>query len=329
MTPLAWWRVFALLRRLVRPGSPLPASVAVARDLEAGGVAYDLYAPRRDGRGLVVAVHGATLNGRKDVRLEHFAGVLAGSGMTCAVPTLPGLGSLSLAGSDVAELAGFAIAVPWGHRGPLGLIGFSWGGSVALLAATWPSLAPRLSWVITMGAYHDLASLLEKLGNVPEPSLERPQWDGWAYARLAEVYRRRVELSMSESEGEALAQVLCAWCDALQAEAKRQALAAFRARLERLRGCPDETRRPEELAALSPRGHLSGLDCPVSVLHDPEDDLVPVNHAHRLLAELTSSAPGYRHRLLVTPLLGHVMARRPPSPIELVALARAVRPLVD
>lgn len=311
-------RAAALLARLAGGGGG--GAAPEARPL--GEVACDWYRARGRRRATVVALHGVTVNGKDDRRLQAFGRALAVSGATVVVPTLPGLASLRWDAADLTAI-GTAIetATASGHRAVV--VGFSHGASLGLLAAA--RAGERVGRVLCFGAYHSLSRVAASLRALPEPRSERDCEDV-VYAQLVEARRRADELGLPEAVRAAADDLLRRYCSEASALEK---LRFFREHLRPL----GLASRPESgaeaaAAALSPEGNLAGLSCAVDLVHDPDDLLVPASEADALLAELDRAAPGHRHRLLVTRLVRHVSGVASLRPGEALRLVEMMAPLV-
>lgn len=325
MSLTGFGRLAALLARLGRsPATRPPPRILEERDLSARDRAtYDLYRPRREPLGTVIAVHGVTTHGRTEPRLVHFARCLALSRVACVVPTLPGLTDCTPRTGDIDDLeaVGRDAETRTGQRP--GLIGFSFGGSYALLAA--PRLAPR--FVLTFGAYASLARVFEAAASAAEPTSDKA-WDELIYLHLASAYQHRDTLSLPPEVTSAARSLLERYCHEATLDEKR---AFFEAHLR-----PRDVVRhglqhsdPGLLAALSPAGNLDGLTCPTSLLHDRDDAIVPADQAESLHAELERVAPDAVHQVLVTRMLSHVSPGDVLRVGELRRFARALAPILE
>jgi acetyl esterase/lipase len=275
------------------------------------GTRLDLYADRGGPpEATFVAVHGMTIRGARDHRLVHFARCLARSGIACAVPTLDGLAGGLHDPADIDRLADAIEAAAGSAQGRVGLVGFSTGASYALVAAARPDVAPRVSFVLSFGAYHDLESCYRSFEATRIDEAKDDQvWDDLYYLHLLLAFQGGDALGLSGGERAEIEDHLGRACSGSTIAEKR---AFFDRRLRAL----DLTARarslldPEVGRRLSPAGKLGGLRCPVSLIHDEADTLVPSEQSVRIDEELRVSAPDLRRRLLVTGLLSHVDLRR-------------------
>ena len=138
---------------------PFASGVSVHRVDIAPGPPADLYLPSRRARGIVL-VPGATTRGRKDPRVIRLARSLAGARRTVLVPELA-LYRRVFEAADVEAIVRAAQALEDRTGGKVGLLGFSYGGSLALLAAQDARIVARLEFVATFGAYADLLHVVQ------------------------------------------------------------------------------------------------------------------------------------------------------------------------
>lgn len=301
-------RLGLLASRIARPHTERPhPNVVVERDRRsASGAVHDRYQPRTGARATVVAVHGVTVCGKDHPELRHFARCLAATGVTCVTPTLPGLSSMRFDPLDISLLSALIRDVAPEHGRPVVLVGFCYGASTSLLAAARPEAADRVRALIAVGAYHRLETVVEGyLAAGDPPPGDEGALEDRIYRDMILAYRHRDRLGLADDVATELTDLLGRYCCGSTGHEKRRfherhlrgldLLATDRMRLD-----------PAALDALSPAGKLAGLRCPVGLVHDPADRLVPVSEAGRLHRELRALPGGARHRLLVTPLMSHV-----------------------
>ncbi|MBW3630379.1 MAG: hypothetical protein KY464_13920 [Gemmatimonadetes bacterium] len=126
-------------------GQPIPCTV---------------YRPRRSGRypGWVV-LHGITVPGRAHPSLQRFARALAESGGVVLVPEIDSWRELRVdpAGADdaIASAARHLERAPGVKPGGVGVVGFSFGATQALVTATRPELQDAIRAVVGFGGYCD------------------------------------------------------------------------------------------------------------------------------------------------------------------------------
>jgi hypothetical protein len=320
-------RVAALMLRVAR-GSHPPEGRAVREDRDLSspaGLACDGYAPPGPPRAVVVAVHGATVNGKDDHRLQHFAWSLARSGVLCLVPTLPGLSRFEWNPSDVDLLGAFVRAASADAGRPVALCGFSYGGSYSLIAAAAPDVAPSVRAVVAFGPYGSFDRVFDRYF-VTRNDLPRSDddWDNKVYLAAFAAWKRGAEAGLPAETVEASLDLLRRYCDLPGTAEKRRffedrlagadLIALVHAHLDR-----------EALAALSPEARVAGLRCPVSIVHDRSDSLVVPWESASLFACLPPPPAGTRHRRVRTSLLSHVSLS---GAVDLPGVARLLTALV-
>lgn len=303
-------RLAGLLGRLsAGPDDCVPsADVEERLDCRFPGVRapVDVYRPRRSPERTVIAAHGVTMLGNRDPRLIHFARSLARSRVTCLVPSLPGLSDCRWEREDVDVLEEVATSVHGETDGPVGFIGFCYGASYCLVAAARPSVAPHMSFVLAFGAFHSLGELFAEYPCEP-PASDAPatDWDAHIYRRLVLAHQVGPSALGSRGQPEDVISMLQRYCHEAPDEEKRAFFDRYLADLDVAR-LQDSVADTATYAALSPAGQLDGLRCPVSLVHDTHDTIVPAAHSQRLYEDLQRLAEPRQDTLLVTELLSHV-----------------------
>ncbi len=136
---------------------PLARSVEVRERQLAPSVVGDMYSGGEDAP-VLLFVPGATRRGRDDTRVVRAATALASANRRVFVPELA-LYDRSFRQSDIDRLARAMDALS--SDGPIGVVGFSYGGSFALIAAVEAGTAANISYIATFGAYFDLVNLIQ------------------------------------------------------------------------------------------------------------------------------------------------------------------------
>lgn len=142
-------------------GGPLlrPWARSVERSEDnAGGVVVDRYFSRA-GAPRILLLPGAARAGRDDERVVSLASSLAAAGREVVVPELS-LFSEVLDVDDLDRVVQAAVSLCRTDDG-LVLMGFSYGGALALVAAADERLAGCIDLVATFGAYADLVGVLQ------------------------------------------------------------------------------------------------------------------------------------------------------------------------
>ncbi len=170
-----------------RPGTVAESLVHYRR----GGEQLEatLYQPKRGGGhpGWVI-LHGLAHTGRHHASLQRFARAVAASGAAVMVPDIPEWRRLRVAPAvTVPTIQAAVLALnerPEVERGRVGLIGFSFGATQALVAAADPRLEGHLRGIAAWGGYRDLHRLF-RFG-----LLGRHELDGRQYRTAPDPYGR-------------------------------------------------------------------------------------------------------------------------------------------
>lgn len=292
------------------------------------GTVFDIYRHRRKKRGIWVLVPGLTVNGGKDPRLINFAYTLARGGVTCVVPTLAGLAACRWETGDLEALVEVIAAASGDNGETVGLMGFSFGAGYCLVAAGREEISRRVRRVIGFGGYHSMARLFEGYGEMSdrEPNSEI-EWDDIIYRRLALLYGYGEASSFPPGVWEEMGSLLRRYCADAPLEEKRGFYDRYLRGVD-ISGVIREAVKPGVFRALSPAGNMGGLRCPVTLIHDRDDGVVPLAHAEGLFSELRGLPRPGRHRLVVSSLLSHVSPARIPNIPDVIRFARAMAPVL-
>ena len=139
-------------------------SIEITYDRNGAALPATIWGPHRCSRlpGWVM-LHGLTFTGREHPSLERFARALAAAGMRVLVPDIPEWRSLHVAPAITHETIRAAVRTlqdrPDVDPQRIGLIGFSFGATQALVAAADPTVSARLRGIAAWGGYHDVRSL--------------------------------------------------------------------------------------------------------------------------------------------------------------------------
>lgn len=303
-----------------------------------------------------VVLHGITRPGRHHPTLLRFVRALAGSGAVVLVPEIPEWRALHLAPERALGTLRGAILSLAGRRetapGRIGAMGFSFGVSAVLAAASDPSLAKHLGGVAGFGGHCDLERTLRFL------FLGEHEWKGRTYLGDPDPYGRWVVggnyLDQVPGFGEAtdVAEALLelareagdlqvgAWEGHLDPLKERLLLQVDPSRRELFRALapPAGERTPRELSeilspALSltarettplfePSGYVGRITVPVRLMHGKEDRLIPFSESLRLR---DAFPPGADVQVYLTGLFAHSQRHRGKGAAELGEQLRFLR----
>src|SRR4051812_17125618 len=248
----------------------------------------------------IVLLHGVHPLGVEEPRMVSFARALSASGVTVFTPPVKELADFRISPASIPTigLAAQALHHQVG-RGPVGVIGFSFAGGLALLAAADPHYTNEIGFVAAIGAHDDLSRVArffftDQIQTIDHKTVLMPahEYGGGvlAYAKADKFFPGEEENARA-----ALRDWLMSETDTLKGSEAKLSPSA-RARFDMLRAhrfndsLPDLLRIVEEsrdeMAAVSPHQHLSGLRARVYLLHGTGDNVIPPSEEDWLASEI-------------------------------------------
>lgn len=308
-----------------------------------------------------VVLHGLTVPGRQHAALRRFVRAIASSGAVVLVPDVPSWRALHI-DSDAARqtipaavrhLSGLAGV----QRGGVGLVGFSFGATQALIAASDPDIGRLLRVVVGFGGYCELPRMVRAM------LIGEHEWNGTVERIDADPYGRwmmignfltripryyamtRVAEAALELAREAGRRGAFAWdaeYDAFKATLAHEMTAEERqiwSVVAPTAGAPPgDAELARQLAddlavvaldldpALEPGDAIAAVTTPTILVHGRDDRLVPYTESLRLATKLQGARP---LRVLVTRLFAHSAHGSPLGPpayaVEAWRFAAALR----
>lgn len=303
-----------------------------------GAVTGRLYRPR-GGAGAstrtVLVVPGLHAAGVEEPRLDRLSTRLAGTGTTVVSLPLPDLRRFIVtprSTDEIEDAAGWLASQPSiAPTGRIGLIGISFGGGLALVAAGRPSLAKALDLVVSFGGHGDLPRVLRYLctGLLPDGT-RQPAHDYGTVIFLLQALPHLVPADQVQ----ALDHAVRVFLDASMVDVAEPARAAVLFREARALGAAlpepahsvmadvsarDATRLGPRLLelteevgghpALSPERSPATL-APVFLVHGSADTVIPQTETPRLAAfyDRAPERRDVRTSWLLTPAVSHADA---------------------
>jgi pimeloyl-ACP methyl ester carboxylesterase len=283
----------------------------------------------------LLLLHGVHAQGIDEPRLIALGRALARAGLDVMTPELTALTRYQVQPESVSEID--QIARAWAteqHSRSLGVIGISFAGGLALMAAAAQGGSAPIGFVLSVGAHHDLTRVCDFYAgrDVRGPELEPPGVAPHPYG--ARVFLRRELPRLLGPDDLALAtQALDTYLHDRPQEARQLATGLSPAGQETMRvlldgrgsetlsrWLTDSARRDRpQLSAAAPRGHLAGLQVPVLLLHGQGDPIVPSIETRYLARELP---PGVLRDMLITDLLRHAELSQLPELRQVYRFAR-------
>lgn len=299
----------------------------------AGVLRARVYSPADADNPPVLLMPGVHAGGIDEARLVQFAGDIASMGRTVVTAELPDLKQYSITTrtTDMIEDAGRWLSTRSGYApdGRIGLIGISFAGGLALVAASRPSLRDRTAFVLSFGGHGDLPRTLRYLctGELPTGAVRPPHDYGVAIILLGVA-----ESVVPADQVEPLREAILAFLHASHVDVwdKEEAKLEFARAKVMGEALPEPARTlmgyvsSRDVSRLGPLllphvGEFAGADAlspsqaptptfPVYLLHGSDDNVIPAAES-ALLAESLRER-GAEVRQLATPLITHAAVDR-------------------
>jgi pimeloyl-ACP methyl ester carboxylesterase len=323
-------QAFAVMREV--SGQPLPAvvgGVTVAVTTEDSDFAIESSTGQRMVRArlslpadrphapAMVIFHGVHHLGIDEPRLMGFAAAMASCGIAVLTPELPDIKDYHVSQDSVRTIGE---SVKWfaARTGePVGVMGLSFAGGLALVAAADPLYHADFKFVFAVGSQDSMARVTQYYRT---DSDERP--DGTVellpaheYGPLVLEYEYLNDFIPRRDLGPVRAVLRAHLYEDRAAEAhaslglnevqKRETLELMDATSATTRAkiATAIARHTDELMGLSPRGRLATLDTPVYLLHGQADNIIPSAETLWMASELQSED---LKAMLVSPVLSHI-----------------------
>jgi pimeloyl-ACP methyl ester carboxylesterase len=277
-----------------------------------GPLRYRIYTPQDvQDPGGVVLLHGVHHLGIDDPRMWNLARALAGAGVLVMTPELQDLADYRVTARTIDVIGDSAVALSTRMHRRVGVLGLSFAGALALLAADRKEFSDNIGFVVAIGAHDDMPRVARFFAAnviISPDGVETPL-QAHEYGALVLAYSH-LEDFFSAADVPIARQSLRQWLweqpDAMKTAAAlspggKQELDLLLHHREQLREplLREITLHKEEMEAISPHGHLAQLHTPVFLLHGAGDTVIPASEtlwlakdvpASELKASLVSSA---------------------------------------
>jgi len=345
--PFCWThlRAFAILKRV--SGQPVPelVSAAVSYPVEISDVTISMagqpirartYFPQgHPNAPALVILHGVHHLGIDEPRLTSFASAMASCGMRILTPELPGIKDYRVDQDSVRVIGESAKWFDAETGGPVGVMGLSFSGGLALVAASEAEYRPSFKFIVAVGSQNAMEHVGEYYltGREARPDGSVELLPAHEYGPLVLEYEHlgdyvppedvaavRAVLQQhlyEDREGELLAR------SKLTPRQLNETLMLMDATSEetRKRLAAENQRYADEMQELSPHGRLGGLAIPVFLLHGEADNIIPSAETLWMARELPESSRG---AVLITPVFSHLDVTREPGVADQMRLVHFV-----
>jgi pimeloyl-ACP methyl ester carboxylesterase len=336
-------RAMAVLARLAdRNAQGFPVEFAAHPFTEEVGVAetahgllkFRLYRPQGvEHPGGMVVLHGIHRAGIEEPRLMNFARTMAGAGIEVMTPELQDLADYRVTPRTVDVIGDAAVVLTKKMGLPkVGVVGLSFGGGLALLAANKPEYSDSIGYVVAVGAHDDMNRVARFFAAniVEEPNGSSVAFKAHEYGVLVLAYAH-LEDFFSPQDTPAARAALQEWLWEEPAEAMKAAQTmspAGQQELDLILHHRDQLqpvlsqaiqRHSDEMQAVSPHGQIGNLRVPVYLLHGTGDSVIPSSETLWLAKDVP---PQELKKVLISPAMNmiHVDGQRKVSISEKWAL---------
>ena len=356
----SYGRTIGLLLRAARVDTPALRPIArwqtssiteTDRTLPArrGTLRARVYSPATVRTRPLLLVSGVHALGIDEPRVRHLATEIARAGTMVVTPDLPDLQSYLVTGRLTDDIEDAAIALAREHTASsapgtdarIGLLGVSFSGGLAIIAAGRPSLRDHVAFVFSYGGHASLPRVVHYLASGQHPDDDvPPPHDYGGVVLLMNVVPALVPAPQVDALRAGVARFLHA--SHLDMFDKRQAAREFDAAVALEADLPEparqvmhlvNTRNTVDLGRMM-QPHLATMSAdpslspetsavpaaPVFLLHADGDTVIPTREAHLLQSTLESR--GASVHLFTTTLLDHAEVKRTPRLSELVGMVR-------
>lgn len=318
-----WWRTWL-------PGATQPVT---SQDLDVptrdGAIQARLYVPSHPSAIPVAIFPGIHAGGVSEPRLDRLARTLAGTGLTVLSVPLPDLRLFRITprSTDMLEDAVLWLATNprFSPAGRAGVVGVSFAGGLALVAAGRPRLDGHVAAVVSLGGHADLPRTMRYLctGVLPDGSIRPPHDYGAAVILLGAAERLVPDVQVDPLQQTVANYLVASSVDSTDPAAAVELFARVRARAARLAE-PARTLMREvddrDVAALGPRllpyvdtlgsdpalspDRSPATHAPVFLLQAVDDNVIPSSETP-LLADYLRAQGNSHVTSLLTPLMTH------------------------
>jgi pimeloyl-ACP methyl ester carboxylesterase len=285
---------------------------------EAGVVRGRLYLPdRQPGAPGLVVLHGVHHLGIEEPRLVNFARAMASCGLQVLTPELPGIKDYHVDLGSVRVIEGSARWFAGRTGGPVGVLGLSFSGGLALVAAGNPVYQKDFKFVFAVGSQDEMTHVANfyLTGKEARPDGTTERLTPHEYGPLVLEYEHLEDFVPLEDE-EAIRPVLR---EHLYENSSAEELAEARlnprqkaeaaalmdsgSAVTKAKLAASDQKHAKEMEELSPQGLLPTMTTPVYLLHGQADNIIPAAETLWMAKELPRAT---LREVLVSPVLSHV-----------------------
>ena len=306
-----------LLRKIVaEPITTRDLTIATSQ----GPIRARLYTPdHHPNAPALVVLHGVHHLGMDEPRLIAFASAMSACGLRVLTPELPGIKDYHVGANSIATIGD---AATWlshqSNNKPVGVMGLSFSGGLALLAAADPQYRPSIKFIVAIGSQDEMSRVAQyyRTGQDLRPNGTEELLPPHEYGALVLEYENLEDFIYTPQDLAPIRAVLrahlyedaptekiaiAALTPQQLAEAKQLMDTTSTATRDMLARA--ESKHIADMAGVSPHGHLRNLTTPVYLLHGEGDNIIPSAETQWMQAELPSET---LQTSLISPVISHL-----------------------
>jgi acetyl esterase/lipase len=287
-----------------------------------GPIRARLYEPQNHPNApAIVVLHGVHHLGIDEPRLIAFASAMSSCGLRVLTPELPDIKDYHVGANSIATIGDSAVWMSQhANNRPVGVMGLSFSGGLALLAASDPQWHQSIKFVVAIGSQDEMARVATfyRTGEDPLPTGASERLAPHEYGALVLEYEHLEDFIPPDQSADLapIRAVLRAhlyedWPGekaALATLTPAQLILAHQlidttSPITRAQLAHAETLHIEDMAGVSPHGHLKQLTTPVYLLHGAGDNIIPSAETEWMATELPAAS---LQAELISPILSHI-----------------------
>jgi pimeloyl-ACP methyl ester carboxylesterase len=300
-----------------------------------------LYTPRdHPNAPSLLLLHGVHHLGMDEPRLIAFARAMSATGLRVLTPDLPGIKDYQVSPDSIRTIGDAAkwlstyFAPATGHElitrpgmVPVGIMGLSFSGGLALLAAADPAFSPSIRFVVAIGSHDSMSRVAAfyRTGSDLRPSGPPQLLQPHEYGALVLEYENLQDfvpapdiaplraLLRAHLYEDGPAEKLAAATLTPTQHAEATQLLDTTSPATRALLLASEAAHVDGMAGVSPRGHLRTLTTPVFLLHGAADNIIPSAETLWMASELP---PSTLRATLISPVLSHLDVQAQPTALD-------------
>ncbi|MGA8939958.1 MAG: CocE/NonD family hydrolase [Acidobacteriaceae bacterium] len=287
--------------------------------LPSGAIEARMYTPvNHPNAPALVIVHGVHYLGMNEPRLVAFASAMASCGLRVLTPELPDIKDYHVGAGSIASIGDTAVWMDQHNGGrPVGVMGLSFSGSLALLAAAEPQYKPDMQFVVAVGSEDSMARVANYYltGRDVRPNGTTEVLPPHEYGALVLEYENlqdfvpvgdleavRLVLRDHLYEDPAAEHAAMAKLTQEQAAESKQ-LMDTTSPITRQMIAESDAKHVAAMAGVSPEGHMARLATPVYLLQGEADNIIPAAETLWLERQIPH---GEVKAALISPVISHL-----------------------